>query len=294
MKLPKKAGFIGLGLIGGSIAMNLKALSPSIKIIAHANHKETLEQAFQEGLTDNSDFLPLSAFASCDLLFLCAPVKYNMDYLQKIAPLLQPECLITDVGSVKGQMQQTAEKLGLSDRFLAGHPMCGSEEIGLSAASPELIRGAYYILTPGDPFPKEKTKNFCEILTAFGCIPLVMSTKEHDFATAAISHLPHIVSAALIETAAENETKNHTLSKIAAGGFRDITRISSSSPVMWQQIALANKDEILHLMDLYETQFLRFKRAIEQEDQNELLSLFSSAKTFRDSLPAKEKETNPD
>ncbi|MCR4675087.1 MAG: prephenate dehydrogenase [Lachnospiraceae bacterium] len=286
MKL-KTVGFIGLGLIGGSIAKALLNYDPSIQIYGHAFHKETLEEAFHEGVILNNDFLPLEKFGSFDLIFLCSPVKVNIHYLKELKPYLNENCLITDVGSVKGDIHAAVNALGLSHQFIGGHPMTGSEKIGFKNASSDLLENAYYIVTNDGCKDTTIINEFCDLIQSLGSIPLQLSCKEHDFATAAISHFPHIMSAALVNLVKDNETKEQTLKTIAAGGFKDITRISSSSPIMWQNICLENKEEILNLIELYKIQLKDFEEAIREGKEDKILSLFSDAKDYRDSLPLK-------
>lgn len=278
-------GFIGLGLIGGSIAKAILEKHPTVSIYAHAFHKETLEEAYKEGVILNNDFLPMEEFGSMDILFLCSPVKVNIDYIKQLKPYLKKDCIITDVGSVKGDIHKAIEDLGLSSQFVGGHPMTGSEKIGFKNSSSALLENAYYILTNDGGGDENLILEFSSFIKELGAIPLTLSCKEHDFATAAISHFPHIMSAALVNLVKTNETKEQTLKTIAAGGFKDITRISSSSPIMWQNICLENKDEILNLISLYEIQLKEFKNAISSTDEDKILSLFSDAKDYRDSLP---------
>ena len=286
MKL-NSVGFIGLGLIGGSIAKALLEANPSLHIYGHASHKETLEQAYKEGVILNNDFLPLEDFGSLDIIFLCSPVKINIEYLKELKPYLKDTCMITDVGSVKGDIHHAVNELGLNNQFIGGHPMTGSEKIGFNNASSALLENAYYIVTTDESTDMKKVDEFSSLIKEMKAIPLVLSYEEHDFATAAISHFPHIMSAALVNLVKTNETKDQTLKTIAAGGFKDITRISSSSPIMWQNICLENKDEILNLINLYHIQLDAFEQAVSSSDEEKLLELFSEAKDYRDSLPLK-------
>lgn len=284
MKDWKKIGFIGLGLIGGSIAKAIRLEYPEIELIGHASRRSTLEKAAAEDVISNSDFLPLEEFAHCDVLFLCSPVHVNCDYLEKMKPFLSDKILITDVGSVKGDIHEKIRELGLSAQFIGGHPMAGSEAIGFENSSRLLLQNAFYILTHDPEMNTEELNTFSEFIHSLGAIPIQLTPERHDFATAAISHLPHLISASLVDLVRKEDTKDSILKTIAAGGFRDITRISSSSPVMWQNICLANKDEILKLLDLYEESLDDFRKAIIANDSEGLIRLFSNAKEYRDSL----------
>ena len=285
-KQPKKIGFIGLGLIGGSIAKAIRQYHPSIKLYGHASHRDTLALAHHEGVIDNDNFLPLSEFTHMDILFLCAPVQRNIDYVRQLAPLIkQNHCLLTDVGSVKNGIQQVVNELELSSCFIGGHPMAGSEKDGFSYSSPTFLENAYYILTRHASFDEARFADFKEFITSLGSLTLETTPQTHDYATAAISHLPHIIAAALVNLVRENDTPERILGTIAAGGFKDITRISSSSPVMWQNICVENRDEILRLIELYDRTLASAKALVERSDEEALLSFFSSAKDYRDSMP---------
>ena len=134
--------------------------------------------------------------------------------------------------------------------FIGGHPMTGSEKSGYANATSYLLENAYYILTPSRQMSSELVQDFKEFIHSLGAIPLLLGFEEHDYVTAAISHLPHILAATLVNLVKKLDTPEETMKTIAAGGFRDITRIASSSPVMWQEVCLANQKQILQLLDL--------------------------------------------
>lgn len=285
-------GFIGLGLIGGSIAKAIKQTYPDTKIYAHASHIETISNAYKEGIIDNETFLSLEAFGSLDVIFLCSPVKVNLSYLEQLKPFLKETALLTDVGSVKGDIHKKVKELGLSSQFIGGHPMTGSEKIGFAYSDASLLENAYYILTKGEALEDGLLQDFKEIVASLGALPMILTPAEHDFATAAISHLPHVISASLVNLVKDNDA-NDVLKTIAAGGFKDITRISSSSPIMWQNICIENKDEIQKLIQLYKDELDAFEQTITSENLEDLLSKFASAKDYRDSLPVRKASLLP-
>ena len=194
----QKIGFVGLGLIGGSIAKKLKAVNPDIHIIATAGHTETVKEAYSLGIIDNDTLLPLSAFCECDYIFLCAPVQKNIAYLSELRDIIKPTCYITDVGSTKTEIHEEIIRLGMEDRFIGGHPMTGSEKTGITNANEYLLENAYYIITPTSVTPQEEIDEFRTFVTSLGAIPLVLDYKVHDYATASISHLPHVIAFALV------------------------------------------------------------------------------------------------
>ena len=279
-----KVGFIGLGLIGGSIAKKMKADHPDIHIYATAHHEETVKEAYREGLIDNDTLLPLTAFHDCDIIFLCAPEQRNLDYLSELKDIIQKDCYITDVGSTKTEIHEEVIRLGLEANFIGGHPMTGSEKTGILAADKTLLENAYYIITPTAITPQSDVEDFREFVRSLGSIPLILDYKTHDYSTAAISHLPHMIAYSLVNLVQQIDDDNETMKSIAAGGFKDITRIASSSPVMWQNICASNREQILVLMDKYTALLSRLRSYIEASDEQALLDFFQSAKDYRDSL----------
>lgn len=279
-----KVGFIGLGLIGGSIAKKMKADHPDIHIYATAHHEGTVKEAYREGLIDNDTLLPLTAFHDCDIIFLCAPVQRNLDYLSELKDIIQKDCYITDVGSTKTEIHEEVIRLGLEANFIGGHPMTGSEKTGILAADKTLLENAYYIITPTAITPQSDVEDFREFVRSLGSIPLILDYKTHDYSTAAISHLPHMIAYSLVNLVQQIDDDNETMKSIAAGGFKDITRIASSSPVMWQNICASNREQILVLMDKYTALLSKLRSYIEASDEQALLDFFQSAKDYRDSL----------
>ena len=173
-------GFIGLGLIGGSIAKSLKRFHPQTRIFAYTRTEATLDLAVSERIVDVKCTKEDEAFASCNYIFLCAPVHDNISYLEWLKDHMSPDCIVTDVGSVKGEIHQAVEKLGLDDQFIGGHPMAGSEKTGFENATDMLIENAYYILTPGGQIDIPRLTQFMELISSLGAIPLVLTYEEHD------------------------------------------------------------------------------------------------------------------
>lgn len=277
-------GFIGLGLIGGSIAKAIRKFYPDSRLIAYDIKEKTLEEAVNDGTID----LPLSdigsAFSECSYIFLCAPVSENDHNLIKLKAYLSPSCLLTDVGSVKTDIHAHIKKTGLESQFIGGHPMAGSERIGYINSRALLLENAYYILTPGSGVPKETVCAFSDLIASLGAIPMILTCRQHDFVTAAVSHLPHVVAASLVNLIRESDSEEGIMKLIAAGGFKDITRIASSSPVMWQQICLTNRDNISELLDHYITSLKQIKEEIDASKSDELYDFFDSARSYRDSF----------
>lgn len=284
-------GFIGLGLIGGSIAKKIKYDSPTTKIYATASRQSTIEEAYHEGLIENSSLLDIKDFANCDIIFLCAPVQKNLEYLKALKDVIKPSCYITDVGSTKGEIHREIIRLGMEHNFIGGHPMTGSEKTGITNANRYLLENAYYIITPTSVTPTEDIEKFRKWVESFGSIPMVMDYEVHDYATASISHLPHMIAFSLVNLVKESDDNNETMKTIAAGGFKDITRIASSSPIMWENICSSNKEMLIKQMNRYISILNELKDNIQADNTNELLAFFESAKDYRDSITIPSKKS---
>lgn len=278
----KKIGFYGLGLIGGSLAKAIKEIYPDTVLLATSGHVETIKEAYRAGVIVNDTLLPPEEFRGCELFILSAPVGKNIAYLPALAAATGDETLITDVGSVKGSIHEAARRLSLSNRFVGGHPMTGSERTGFGSARAELLRGAYYLLTPETEVPEERLDELKELLASLGSIPLLIRPEEHDRATAAVSHLPHVIAATLVNLVQKTDNAEGLQRRIAAGGFRDLTRIASSSPEMWESICIENREQLLSLIDLYLRDLTEVRDKIERRDPEEIRKVFAEAKRYRD------------
>lgn len=277
-------GFIGLGLIGGSIAKALKASDENIKIIAYDINLEALALAQKEGIADVTTERIDESFSLCDYIFLCAPVQKNGQNLETVKKILSGDCILTDVGSVKTTIHEAVAKAGLEHCFIGGHPMAGSERVGYVNSKAVLLENAYYILTPTASIPDEKVERFRQLVENMGAIPLILEPDRHDYVTAAISHLPHVVAASLVNLIENSDSDEGIMRMIAAGGFKDITRIASSSADMWKQICLTNKENISALLSRYIHALTEFQSAIDNRDSDSLYQRFDSARIYRDSF----------
>lgn len=285
MNNTKKIGFIGLGLIGGSIAKAIRQYYPDYEIVAYDKNKETLALATQESVIDVACTTIDDNFDNCNYIFLCAPVSYNTAYLKQLKPHLNDNCILTDVGSVKTSIHKEVIALDMESNFIGGHPMAGSEKSGFVNAKALLIENAYYIITPTAKVAKEKVdeyKNFVESLKA---LPVVLDYEEHDYITGAISHLPHIIASALVNFVKDKDGKDELMKHLAAGGFKDITRIASSSPTMWQHICLKNKDNIVNILDEYIKVLEDAKQSVANGAESDIYNFFETSKNYRNSIP---------
>lgn len=281
----KTIGFIGLGLIGGSIAKAIRKYHPDYHILAYNRSKEALASALSSGIIDGvCEEMKDPRFGTCDYVFLCAPVEINLECLAYLKEIRQDGCIITDVGSVKGIIHQKVEELGMTDCFIGGHPMAGSEKTGFDHSNERILENAYYILTPGGEVGLEYIGDFTELIRSLGAIPMVLTAEEHDFITAGVSHLPHIIASALVNLVKTLDNDAEYMKTIAAGGFRDITRIASSSPVMWQQICLENHENISNVLDDYIRMLIQIRCSIDNKEADNIFDMFASSKDYRDSI----------
>ncbi len=277
-------GFVGLGLIGGSIAKAVREKMPDSKIIAYDIQNNTLSLAKKEGVADVILSEIDDSFRQCDYLFLCAPVSGNDENLKKLTGFIRKDCTLTDVGSVKTDIHSHIEALGLSPNFIGGHPMAGSERIGYQNSKAILLENAYYILTPTKEVSQEKVTAYKNLVETLGAIPLILTSKEHDYVTAAVSHLPHVIASSLVNLVHDSDSENGIMKMIAAGGFKDITRIASSSPVMWQQICLTNTENIISLLNDYIEALSGIRKKLEDKNAPALFDLFEKARNYRESF----------
>lgn len=285
MNAKKKIGFVGLGLIGGSVAKAIRQYFPDYEIIAFDKNKETLALATQEGIIDVACSSIDDNFLNCNYIFLCAPVSYNTAYLKQLKHYMHPACVLTDVGSVKTSIHNEIIALDMEEYFIGGHPMAGSEKSGFVNSKPMIIENAYYILTPTAKISKEKVDAYTTFIEALKAIPVVLDYKEHDYITGAISHLPHIIAASLVNFVKEKDGKDELMKHLAAGGFKDITRIASSSPTMWQHICLKNQENIVEILDEFIQMLLKAKDFLVTGNEQDIYQFFESSKNYRNSIP---------
>lgn len=282
-------GFIGLGLIGGSIARALKRADKDITIMAYMRTRTRLEQAKADGtidvILDDID----ERLSACDVIFLCTPVEYNAAYLKKLRPLLKDGAILTDVGSTKTNIHETVTKMDIEDIFIGGHPMAGSEKTGYENSTDHLLENAYYIITPTRKTTPEQIEILRQIVLSIHAIPMILDYKEHDFSVAAISHLPHLIASSLVKLVKDNDNEKETMKQIAAGGFKDITRIASSSPVMWEQICMTNAENLKLLIRRYINSLESVYTELDNRDSNAIFALFDESGKYRNTFSSKKR-----
>ncbi|GMQ56837.1 prephenate dehydrogenase [Vallitalea sediminicola] len=282
-----KIGFIGLGLIGGSLAKAIKVQYKTCKIIACDIDTTSLKTALNGKTIDNYTTVIDNNFSDCQIIFLCAPVENNIEALNKLLPIINKDCIITDVGSTKEKIIDAAINMNCDNCFIGGHPMAGSEKSGITAADSHLFENAYYILTPLPATTDDKITMLQTIITAIGALPIIVEPTNHDFITATISHVPHIIASTLVNLVSKLDTPDKHMHTLAAGGFKDITRIASSSPEMWQQICLTNNKQIINVIDRFQQELSLIKGYIDECNNKNIHSFFSASRDYRNSFSDK-------
>lgn len=288
-----KVGIIGLGLIGGSLARALRERLGVENIIAVNRSPEPLNQALKDG-TISCGFNEINnQILECDIIFLCTPVKHTLQYISKLAGKVSPSCIVTDVGSTKAEIIDFINSMECPPQFIGGHPMAGAEKMGYSAGFSHLFENAYYILTPSKSTIESAVRIMTDIINGIGGIPVLLDSREHDIITAGISHVPHIIASTLVNLVKVMDSQNGKMRLLAAGGFKDITRIASSSPEMWENIVLSNKHSIKDILELYVKLIDEFKENIMAGNSPWLLEAFDSAKVYRDTFSSSSKGLLP-
>ncbi|ALC81407.1 MULTISPECIES: prephenate dehydrogenase [Bacillus] len=286
---------VGLGLIGGSIALAIKNEFPEICIAGYDISEEQSVAAKKLGVIDRISSSIEEGINEASIIFLSTPVEQTVKLLDCIAKSERKEpLLVTDVGSTKKRVADYAEQvLPENFEFIGGHPMAGSHKSGVTAAKKLLFENAFYILTPSKSAKLSSLAKLKELLRGTHANFLEMSPEDHDEVTSVISHFPHIVAASLVHQASRFENGFPIVKRLAAGGFRDITRIASSSPAMWRDILLHNKDKMISRFDEWQKEMDNIRSYVENEDAENLYAYFQMAKNYRDGLPIKQKGAIP-
>lgn len=228
---------------------------------------------------------------AADLILIATPVDKTPCIIKLLASCsLKDSVIISDVGSTKRKIVEQSECLRqLNITFIGGHPMAGSHKSGVIAAKERLFENAFYLLTPMEDVSPEKLTELKWWLSGTKAKFLVISPKEHDYITGVISHFPHIIAASLVHQAKQANNGGNLVNRLAAGGFRDITRIASSSPEMWRDILLHNKEVLLQLLSEWRQEMTRVEKLLTTENGDGIFQYFLQAKEMRDQLPSKEK-----
>ncbi|MBX6394339.1 MAG: prephenate dehydrogenase [Alicyclobacillaceae bacterium] len=279
---------VGCGLIGGSLALAWQRAGVAKEIIGVDPRSDHLDVALQIGAVNRVMTLR-EAVQEADVIVLAAPVRQSLALLPEIARCSPAEgVLITDVGSTKREVCREAERvLPKTVSFVGGHPMAGSEKSGIRAASPRLFENAVYVLTPREGEDPEVIERASTLVSSTGAQVLLLDPDRHDRLVAAVSHLPHVVAAQLVTQVADLGESDPLYAVLAAGGFRDVTRVASGDPVMWRDILLTNGDQVRPLLLRWRDQIAELLEWIDGRDGESLESFFRRAADWRDALPVR-------
>ncbi len=281
----RRLTLVGVGLIGGSLSLALKRAGVVGEVIGHARNEAGLRRGVERGILDGYATDPGEAVQGSDLVVVATPLGAIRPVFAAIAPHLSEQAVITDVGSAKAAVvaDARAELGGHFPRFVAGHPIAGTENSGVEAGFAELFDNRKIILTPDDETDAAAIERVRRMWQATGAEVETMSVEHHDRVLAATSHLPHMLAFALVSHLSKMSDQDEIFA-YAAGGFRDFTRIASSDPVMWRDVCLANADALLELIDGFQLELQQVAEAIRARDADTLFEHFQSAKDTRDQL----------
>ena len=283
MKLFGKIAVIGVGLLGASLAKACKERGLVDEVVGYGRNRENLEKAKELNIIDHCPADLSEVVSDADLIVLCTPVSTIVPLIQNLIQQVKPGALITDVGSVKDSVVHGADKVVPEGIFFVGsHPIAGGENSGLEASTANLYQDAKCIVTPTDKTDTTALEKINALWHAVGMKVISLTTDEHDFIFGAVSHLPHIVAYALMNTLGSLKTpENRDVTAFSGAGLKDITRIASSDPVMWRDICLSNRNHSLDLIDRFQNKLEKIRNTIEKGDGQELKKEFIAANKYR-------------
>ncbi len=281
----RKISILGVGLIGGSLALAWKHAKADIHITGFAS-PETLEKAKRRGAVDSLAASVQDAVRDADLVVLASPVSNILATIPTISGHLKAGALVTDVGGVKAAItERAAEEFSDDVYFIGGHPMAGSEREGIEAADPFLFQNAVYVLCPQPNLPDGLFRQFASLIDCTGARILLLQPDVHDRIAAAVSHLPQMLAVALINMVGNENENDSRFLQLAAGGFRDLTRIASSPFGMWSDILETNTEFIKKAIDQFIELFQEYKENLDSEKLPAIDRAFQKARRLRDSIP---------
>jgi cyclohexadieny/prephenate dehydrogenase len=278
----RRVAIIGLGLIGGSIGLAVKARAPQITTTGWDRDPAVRARAAERGLAGTITETPESAVAEADLVILCVPVGAMGDAARAIAPGLKPDAIISDVGSSKEAVAAALQEALPGACIIPAHPVAGTEQSGPDAGFATLFVGRWCIITPPEGVNPQALAALSDFWAQLGCKVELMDPARHDLVLAVTSHIPHLIAYTIVGTASdlENVTQSEVI-KYSAGGFRDFTRLAASDPVMWRDVFLTNKRAVLEMLGRFTEDLTALQRAIRMGDGDTLFELFTRTRAIR-------------
>lgn len=272
---------VGLGLIGGSLAMSLR--KAGFYVIGIARREETLDLAKEREVIDEGS-IDIKAVSAADYVFICTPINLIIPKLKEIIPHLKKGAIVSDVGSTKEEIVTAAEKLMPKGMyFVGGHPMAGKEITGFEAAEEGLFKDKTWLLAPTKKTYHGALKALEGIISSTGAKTLVLSPKTHDLVVATISHLPLAIAASLVNSVASQKEKN-LMAKCAASGWRDTTRIASGDPILGVDMFSTNRKAVLSMIGSFKKELAKLEKLVRQKNLKKIKSQLAAAKSFRDAI----------
>jgi len=285
MPLINRLAVIGVGLIGGSLARALREKGEVGEIVGIGRGVANLQRAVDLGVIDRYEQNLLAGVADADMVFIATPVCTIADIVAQITPALAVGAVVTDGGSVKEEITRRCDaEISGRAHFVGGHPIAGTENSGVDASFSTLYKGKLCIITPTAATDSRALEKVARMWQVAGSEVVMMAPDKHDKVVAAISHLPHMVAYSLVIAVGDYDGCNENILKYSAGGFRDFTRIASSDPVMWRDIALQNRTALLEMMDFYAVIHARLRTLIETSDADGLEKFFEGSRNHRESI----------
>ena len=287
----RRIAVVGFGLVGASFAAAVRAAYPDTRVLAVDIDERTLAEAVERGWATDGALPDDPAFErfvgdGCDLVVLATPVGAAERYFEDLARW-DYRGIVTDTASTKARITALAERvLPHPENFVPGHPMAGSEVNGIEGARPDLFKGAHWILCPDADTPAEHFPRLHELVTSIGARVIALPREDHDEAVAVVSHVPHIMASSLVQLACRHADDQQALMRLAAGGFKDSTRIAAGSPELWCGIAFDNKDALSDGLDEIQGIIGAFADALASDDRASLTTLLADAAAARRALPA--------
>ena len=275
----------GIGLIGGSLARDIKRLKLAGRITGYGRNPARMQHACSMGLIDDWHVGFESGLQDADLVVVGTPVCSIAQVVQAMAPYCSPDALVTDVGSVKEPVVKAVAS-ALPDKicFIGGHPIAGTENSGFESSRDGLFENRICVLTPDETTDPERLAKLTCFWEALGARVVIMNARVHDKIFGAISHLPHVVAFSLVNALVDTPEFDRTILRYSAGGFRDFTRIAASDAVMWRDIVIANRDNVLHWITVFQQSLAELTRAIASNDADSVERLFKKSRDARREL----------